>query len=200
MKERKHNSSQRAARRSNERGVSIVELIIVVAMIGVVTAFAVIRIAGAQRAARLTNSSREFIGWLEKARTDSIRRHAMTPTTDMATVRIASANTYTVTIDQNGDGVLDTARTITTPSTHGATFVGVAVSTNIHYNWRGRPVDDAGNPLNLSFSLQDADGNVSPITLTSSGDTSSGNNINAAAVTVSGGNTTANIKAKTSVP
>jgi Tfp pilus assembly protein FimT len=201
MKERNYNPAERAARPGNERGASIVELVIVVAMIGVVTTFAVMKISGAQRAARLTNSSREFISWLEKARTDSIRRHAMNPTSDMATIRIASTNSYTVAIDQNGDGVLDPARTITTPSTHGATFAGIAVSTNIHYNWRGRPVDDSGNPLNLSFKLQDADGNVSPITLTSTGDTSLGNNINTASITLGGGsNTTANIKAKIAVP
>jgi Tfp pilus assembly protein FimT len=194
------NCSQRAARQSNERGISIVELIIVVAMIGIVTAFAVIKVATAQRSARLTNSTREFVAWLEKARTDSIRRHAMSPLQDMATIKILSANTYSVAIDQNGDGVLDQARVITTPSTHGATFAGIAVSTNIHYNWRGRPVDDTGNPLNLSFRLQDAEGNTSPINLTSTGDTSLGYSVNTSTVSIGGGSTTANVKTKTSVP
>ena len=200
MTERNKNHSRRTARQSNERGISIVELIIVIAMIGVVTAFAVMKIAAAQRAARLTNASREFIGWLEKARTDSIRRHAMSPLQDMATVKILSANTYSVTIDQNGDGVLDAARIIVTPSTHGATFTGVDVSTSIHYNWRGRPVNDAGNPINLAFSLRDAEGNTSPINLTSTGDTSLGYNVNTTAVSIGGGDTTANIKTKTTVP
>ena len=199
MKEPNNNCPQRKAGAQDERGISIVELIIVVAMLGVVTTFAVMKIAGAQRAARLTNSSRELIGWLEKARTDSIRRHAMSPTQDMATIKIVSANTYSVAIDQNGDGVLDTPRTITSPETNRATFVGIPVSTSIHYNWRGRPVDDAGNPLNLAFKLQDPEGNTSPINVTSTGDTSLGDNINAASVSIGGGSTTANVKTKTTI-
>jgi len=200
MKEQDNSYPQRKLWASDERGISIVELIIVVAMMGVVTTFAVMKIAQAQRATRVTNSSREFIGWLEKARTDSIRRHAMLPLQDMATIKILTVNSYSVTIDQNGDGVLDTARIITTPATHGATFTGIQVSTSIHYNWRGRPVDDAGNPLNLAFKLQDAEGNTSPIYLTSTGDTSLSDNVNTMTVSIGGGDATANVKARTTVP
>jgi Tfp pilus assembly protein FimT len=198
MKERNHSCSQRLARRGGEHGISIVELLIVVAMIAVVTAFAVMQIGAAQRAMRLSNSAREFMGYVEKARLDSIRRHAMS-NAEMASVTIASANSYTVTIDQNGDGTLDPPRTITLPGTHGATFSNIAVPTTIRYNWRGRPVDSLGNLVNLSFRLQDSGGNVNPINLTSAGDTSL-SNINTSNVTVSEVSATSNIKAKTYGP
>jgi hypothetical protein len=145
-------------------------------MISIVAAFAVMRIGGAQGAMRLTNSAREFTGWLEKARLDSLRRH---PTNaEMARVTITSDNSYSVTIDQNGDGILDPARSVTIPATHGATFTGITIPTTIYYNWRGRPVDSAGNPLSFSFRLEDASGNTNPITMTGAGDVTLGNNIN----------------------
>lgn len=200
MKERKQSCSAEAADASRAaHGFSVVELLIVVAMIGVVTTFAVMKIGGAQRAMRVTNSARELMGWLDKARLDSLRRHPMS-NAEMASVTISSANSYSITIDQNGDGTLDPPRVITIPANSGATFSGIAVPTTIRFNWRGRPVDAAGNLLNLAFSLRDGSGNNNPITLTSVGDSSLGESINTSGVSVSGGNTTSNIKAKTTVP
>ena len=197
MNEPDNSYSRQKARTNGERGISIVEMLIVVAMIGVVTAFAVMQIAGAQRAMRLSNSAREFMSWLDKTRLDSVRRHAIGG--EMASVTISSANTYTVTIDQNGDGTLDPARTITFPATHGAVFAGVTFPTIINYNWRGRPVDTSGNLLNLSFRLQDTSGNTTPLNLTSTGDTSLDTSINTSNVSVIQIGNTANIKSKASV-
>jgi Tfp pilus assembly protein FimT len=199
MKEQDNSCSHRKAGISGERGISIVELLIVVAMIGIVTAFAVIRIVGAQRALQLSNSSREFTAWLEKARLDSVRRHAMVAG-EMASVTVVSANSYSIVIDQNGDGTLDPARTITIPATNGATFSGIAVPLIIRYNWRGRPVDTNGNLMNISFTIQDADGNVNPVNVASTGDISHGSNVNTSTVSVSGVSNTSNIKSKVSIP
>jgi hypothetical protein len=164
-----------------------------------VTAFAVMQIGAAQRAMRVTNSARELAGWLEKTRIDSVRRHAMT-SGEMANVKIATSSSYIVTIDQNGDGTLDPPRTITIPAVNNASFAGITIPTTIYYNWRGRTVDSSGNLVNHSFSLRDGSGNINPINLTSIGDTSLGSNVNTTAVSVSGGNANANIKAKTYGP
>jgi prepilin-type N-terminal cleavage/methylation domain-containing protein len=196
MKERSDIFQRKAELVRGERGVSIVEMLIVVAMIGVVTAFAVMQIGGAQRAMRLSNSARELTSWLEKTRLDSVRRHAMA-NSEMANVTITSANSYTIQIDQNGDGVLDPARTITIPATHGATFSGITVPLTIYYNWRGRAVDSSGNPLNLSFSLRDAVGNNNPIALASSGDASLGSNTNISNVSVTSISNTGDVKSTT---
>ena len=196
MRERNNNRLRR------ERGVSIIELLIVVAMIGVVTAFAVMQIAGAQRAMRLTNSAREFMAWLEKARLDSVRRHPMS-LGEMARVEITAANSYTIYIDQNGDGALDPGRTVTIPASQGMTFAGINVPLRIYFNWRGRPEDNAGNRLSLSFSLQSTTGGVAPvpINLTSAGDASLYDTINAAPVSVNDNSgATANVKASTKIP
>jgi type II secretory pathway pseudopilin PulG len=196
MKERNNSCIKKAAHRSGERGISIIEILIVALMIMIVAAFAVMQIGAAQRAMRLTNSAREFLGWLEKARLDSLRRHAMS-NTEMARVTLNNNNTYTVTIDQNGDGTLDPARTITFPSAHGARFAGITIPSTIYYNWRGRPVDSAGNPVGLSFSLTDSAGNVNQINLSGGGDATLGSGANTTSVSVSTVNTSANIKAKT---
>jgi Tfp pilus assembly protein FimT len=198
MKEQNNTCAQRAVRSNGERGVSIVEILVVVLMVGVVAAFAVMQIAGAQRAMRLSNSAREFMSWLDKTRLDSVRRHAVGG--ERANVTITSANTYTVTIDQNGDGSLDPARTIRFPGTHGAAFAGITFPTVIYYDWRGRAVDDGGTLLNLTFRLQDASGNTNFVNLKSTGDTSLGSNVNTNSVSVSSVSSTANIKAKTYGP
>ena len=183
MKEQNNNCSQGAARKSGERGISIVEMLIVVAMISIVATFAVMRIGTAQRAMGLTNSAREFMGWLEKARLDSLRRHPMS-SAEMASITINSATSYSITIDQNGDGTLDPQRTFTMPGTHGATFAGITIPTTIYYNWRGRPVDSAGNPINLAFNLQDTSGNSNPINLSDAGDATLANSANIGNVSV----------------
>ncbi len=188
--------------RLSERGISVVEMLIVVAMIGIVTTFAVMQIAGAQRAMRLTNSAREFMSWLEKARVDSMRRHPMHKD-EMALVKITSANTYVVKIDQNGDGVLDPDLTITIPAEHGTSFSGVAVPLEIYFNWRGRPVNATGSSLSLAFTLQSTVGGVAPvpINLTSAGDASLYNEINPGTVTVTpAGAGSANVKTSAKVP
>jgi Tfp pilus assembly protein FimT len=190
------------SRLRRERGISVIELLIVVAMIGVVTGFAVTQIAGAQRAMRLTNSAREFMAWLEKARLDSVRRNPMSPG-EMARVEITAANSYTVYIDQSGDGVLDPGRTVTIPASQGLSFSGIDVPQVIRFNWRGRPEDGAGNRLNLSFSLQSTAGDVDPvpINLTSAGDASLYDNINASPVAVdTTDDGSANVKASTKIP
>jgi Tfp pilus assembly protein FimT len=196
--ERNSRCPSQAISKSGERGASIIEILIVIAMTSVVAGFAIIQIAVAQRSMRLTNAARELMGWFEKARLDSLRRHPMS-NGEMASITLASNNTYTVVIDRDGDGTLDQPLTITIPGTNGVSFSGVTIPTTVRFNWRGRPVDSSGNLMTLSFSLQDPGGNVSPvpINLTSSGDTSLGSNVNANSVSVPNIDESANIKKKT---
>src|SRR6185295_5537131 len=98
---------------------------------------------------------------------------------------------------------LDPGRTVTIPASQGVSFSGITVPLKIYFNWRGRPEDNLGNRLNLSFSLRSTTAGINPvpINLTSAGDTSLHDSINASPVTVSGGASgTANVKTKTKIP
>src|SRR3712207_3501973 len=86
--------------REGERGFTLLQVVIAVVVIAVATTFAVMAIADTKRHTRISNSARELASYLEKARTDAIRRH------DTATVVTGGfgTDTYTVTMDFDNDG------------------------------------------------------------------------------------------------
>ncbi|MDT4954870.1 MAG: hypothetical protein QOJ02_3008 [Acidobacteriota bacterium] len=151
----------------HERGFSLIQLLITLAIISIVSTFAVFGITRARATMRLTASQRELAGYLEQARTDSIRRHATTPAssteTDLRatiTVPAAGGTTYTVTMDFDKDGVLDATRTITLQD--GVTFNGNAAT--ITFDWRGRTAGET------PISFKNDRGDTGNINITGSGD------------------------------
>ena len=59
-----------------ERGFTIVQLILTIAIISIVSTFAVLGISSARASTRLSNSSRRLASYLERARGDAVRRRA----------------------------------------------------------------------------------------------------------------------------
>jgi prepilin-type N-terminal cleavage/methylation domain-containing protein len=119
-----------AASPCSSRGFSMVELVIVLAVVSVVLTFAVLGVKQAMASIRLQNSMRQFASRVEVARTDAIRRHKS------ATVEFTSDRTYSITMDFNGTGVVSTRKytlesgvTINSPSTDLPVF---------DFDWRGR--------------------------------------------------------------
>lgn len=180
------------------RGFSVLELLIVITMIAVVTAFALMRVVESQRAMRLSDSAREFTAYLEKARIDSIRRHAQTAA-EMARITINNPTSYTVTIDLEGSGT-PRSRTINLPQP-GITFNLPSFPAIIQFNWRGRTVD-AVTGLNVinpaPFNMIDASGHTATINVTGSGDPSVNSNINVSPVSTSA--VSVNLRPKTTIP
>ncbi|HKO60440.1 MAG TPA: type II secretion system protein [Pyrinomonadaceae bacterium] len=131
------------------RGISILELLIVIAMISVITGFAVIKVAEARQDMTRENAAVQLAAYLEKARVDSVRRHPTTAV-QMAQVSILDANSYSVTIDSDWDGALDAPRVISVPAGSGLQF-NTPYPRTIYFNWRGRTVDAAGNPATPDF-------------------------------------------------
>jgi prepilin-type N-terminal cleavage/methylation domain-containing protein len=125
-----------------KNGFTVLELLIVLAIISVLSGFALMQITRARQAMIRENAARQFAGYLEKARVDSLRRHPMT-SAQMAQVSIINATFYTVTIDANGDGALDTPQVVSLAA-DGLQLNGPFPRT-IYFNWRGRTVDAAGN-------------------------------------------------------
>lgn len=183
-----------------ESGASVLEIIIVLVIIGIASAWAFLRIVEAQQSARLASATQELTAYLDKARLDSIRRHATT-VNQMAQVTITSPTSYNVRLDYNGDGQLDAPRFFNLQP-GGITFNVALFPTTVRFNWRGRIVDDAGNQTNdsVAINLQDSHGAGPSINLSAVGDTTTYGNVNITNVNLSGVSGTSNIRPRTQTP
>jgi len=112
-----------------EEGFSLLQLLTVLAIAGVVSAFAIIKIQASKDALNLQNSVRQLAGHIEKARLDAVRRHGT------SSVVFANNAAYDLTMDFDGAG---------TTSTRRYTLQGdISIPTGsplptISFNWRGR--------------------------------------------------------------
>jgi Tfp pilus assembly protein FimT len=136
----------RIQQRLNQRGFSLLQLCITLAVVAIVSALAVYGIASARQRIRLTNSARLLASYLEKARVDSVRRHAAGA--GMSGITFLTDRTYQVRMDFDGDGIVET-RDVSLED-------GVVVANNlpspISFDWRGK-LD--GLPDNkISITLQ----------------------------------------------
>jgi type II secretory pathway pseudopilin PulG len=127
-------------RSGNASGFSVLELLIVGVMVSVVVGFAITQIARAKQNMTRGNAVRELTSYIEKARLDSVRRHATT-SAQMGQVVIINANFYSVTVDVNGDGVVDAPRVISMPAGTHLTIQNGSFPRTIMFNWRGRTVE-----------------------------------------------------------
>lgn len=149
------------------RGFTALELLIVVSIISVVCGFAVLQITRARQVMIRENAARQLAGYLEKARVDSLRRHPMA-SAQMAQVALVNATSYSITIDANGDGTLDTAKVISLPTDSSLQF-NTPFPRTIYFNWRGRTVDAAGNVATPPFVTISNSYGSSRIDLTTAG-------------------------------
>lgn len=111
---------------STRAGFSVVQLLITVAVIGIVMAMAFVGITKARAHIRRSNSAHQFAMYVERARADAVRRHATT------TIQQVNTTTYTVNMDFSGSG---------TPTWQNfSTENGVTISMprTVVFDWRGR--------------------------------------------------------------
>lgn len=127
----------------DESGFTIIELLIVLAMMTVLTGFLVVEIVQARQGMTRTTAALEMLSYLEKARLDSVRRHPDT-TAVMAQVAIINAKYYSVRIDADRDGRLDEPRVVNLPASANLSFRGPFPRT-ILFDWRGMTVDSGQN-------------------------------------------------------
>ena len=145
--------------RQPDRGIGMAELVIVMAIIGIVSTFAWIQIRTSRSALRVQNSIRQLASFMEKARVDAVRRHGTT------NVTFSDTRTYSVTMDFNNGG---------SPSTRTFTFqddVRLASSElpNVTFNWRGRTLTSGASCV-TTFSVSDTFGNGLSVDVSGSGD------------------------------
>jgi type II secretory pathway pseudopilin PulG len=147
---------------TKQRGFTTIQLLITIALIVVISTFALFAIDSARASVRLTGSTRELAGYLEKARSNAIRRN------DESIVTIVDANSYTVTMDFDGDGNVET-RTIRLQT--GVTFTADMIGITARFDWRGRV------PSQIGFRLINERGTPSSINLSGAGDVTIGTDV-----------------------
>ena len=137
----------------------MVELVIVLAIIGVISGFALLQIRTSRSALRVQNSVRQLASYMEKARVDAVRRHGT------STVTFSDTRTYSVTMDFNNAGI---------PTTRTFTFqdgVNLASSDlpNVTFNWRGRTLT-SGSSCVTTFAVSDTMDHGLSVDVSGSGD------------------------------
>ena len=149
----------------DQRGFTLLQVIVMVALISVVTAFGAIGVVKARAHMRLAGSARAFAGFAEKARADSVRRHAMGAS--MATLQLLSITSYRVAMDFDRNGVLDAYDTQTFNLDTNVHFDPRFVGTLITFDWRGRSVTGQVTPVMI---LSGPASGAALITISGSGD------------------------------
>ncbi len=150
---------QKVEQLSRERGAGVVELAIVVALVGIISAFVLIQMRSSRSALRVQNSVRQLASFMEKARIDAVRRHGT------STVSFSNTTTYSVTMDFNNSG---------SPTTRTFTFqegVNIASSElpNVTFNWRGRTLT-SGSSCVTTFAVSDTMDHGLSVDVSGSGD------------------------------
>jgi len=142
-----------------ERGFSLLQILIVVAIVGIVSAFALVSIARSRDSVRLQGSVRQLASYIEKARLDSIRRHASG--TELASVIFNTTSTYTVKMDFDGTGTVG-SRTYSLES--GVTLISTPLP-SISFDWRGRT-----SSCTITFAMQNSGGDQTWVDVSDAGD------------------------------
>ena len=120
------------SRAKQQAGFTITQMVITVAIIAIVSTFGLLGIRNARAEYRVRNSARVFASYLEKARADSVRRHAASGAEASVETFEPGTNNYAVTMDY-GDGTVVT-KTFRLES--GVSFNTIAKK--VTFDWRGR--------------------------------------------------------------
>jgi type II secretory pathway pseudopilin PulG len=106
-----------------------VQLLFVLTIVGVISAFVVIRIRSSRDSLALQNSVRQLASNIERARLDAVRRH------DTSSVVFTTNKSYNVTMDFDGSG---TAYSRTYNLLGDIEIPAGSPLPSISFNWRGR--------------------------------------------------------------
>lgn len=144
--------------RNAQRGISVLEMLIVIALIGIVLTLAIMNFRQPRIDMQRQAIVREFKVYLERARFDSVKRRA--EGASQARLRLASPTSFTAILDLNGDGTLQPseARTVNFAD-QSNTQILVTDTLNypvtISFDRRGHAtaLDAGNNPVNPVFTI-----------------------------------------------
>src|SRR5580765_2800410 len=91
---------------SSQKGASLMELLVVLAIVAIVVTFAVAQFGHSREQIQRQSIAKEFKVALERSRFDSVKRRPEN-CSDMSRVEITSATSFRYLTDLNQDGTLD---------------------------------------------------------------------------------------------
>ena len=138
----------------SSRGFSTIELLMIVVIILIVITYTLTTVVRGQKPALRANAARQLVNYFEQARNDSVRRRA-NAASQMAQVTILNEKYYSVMLDANGDGALDTPLVINLNDQH--VSLNGPFPRTFMFDLAGKPVDPSANVIHQS-----------PITVTNS--------------------------------
>ncbi len=117
-------------KRNSQRGFTTLQLAITIAVAAIVATFAFVGIVRARAHLHLTSSARQFAMLVERARADSVRRHANG--SERAMIHQLNESTYAVTMDFAGNG------SVTTQNISTESGITISMPFDLVFDWRGR--------------------------------------------------------------
>ena len=147
---------KRTANVNSQDGFATVDFLIIAVIVLIVVTSASNAFLHAQRAYTLEGAAQQFAGYMEQARSDSMRRRA-TDVRQMAEVTIINPQFYSVRMDEDGDGALDVPRVVNLQEQQ-LTVDGPYPRTFL-FDRTGKSVDTGGNanpPTAVAFANRSA--------------------------------------------
>jgi len=129
---------------SRVAGFATVDFLIVAVIILIIVTYAWMAVMHAQRWQAREGAAQQFASFVERARSDSMRRRA-TDARQMAQITVLNESYYSVTIDQDGDGALDIPRVVSLQGQQ-LTIDGPYPRTYM-FDRSGKAVDSNGNAV-----------------------------------------------------
>src|ERR1043165_2567998 len=135
---------KRTANLNSHDGFATVDFLIVGVIVLIVATYGWTAISHTLRSHTREGAAQQFSSYLERARSDSMRRRA-TDIRQMAEVTILNQQYYSVRMDEDGDGALDIPRVVSLLEQQ-LTVDGPYPRT-ILFDRSGKSVDSSGSPL-----------------------------------------------------
>lgn len=95
-----------------QKGASLMELLVVLSIAAVLATFSVALFGRSRDSFQRQNAARQFKNFLERARFDAVKRRASSAS-QLSSIRVINATSYSYTIDLNQNGVIDSGETVT---------------------------------------------------------------------------------------
>ena len=136
-----------------QRGISIIELLIVFVVIGIISAIAIPSLMNSNAGLQRQNVARQLKAYLERARFDSIKRNAFSAD-EMAKVVINSSTSFSLAIDKNYNGKIETTEISDVPLSTGSgvKIVGSNLIFPVTISFNNRGQAKAVNGMNKVIS------------------------------------------------